>query len=77
MSGVAASNSTVDHQGEIEQQRRQRGAVFVFQKHCAALARRTSWPGTRQQHAAQTRTPNGVSPNSIVPARITQAMAGG
>ena len=64
-----------DHQGEIEQQGRERCAR-PHPSRCLRAARQTNQLASTDSSTPLTRTPNGVSPKTMVPARISQAISG-
>ena len=74
-SGVAASISTEII--KVRLNNRQASAPAFSSRARIAPVRQTNQLATNDRKMPPTRTPNGVSPNSTVPARMTKAMAGG
>ena len=77
VSGVSRQHFHAGHQGQIEQQRRQRGAPFIPQDRPAPACHTNQLASGDRIDAAERARRIRVSPNRSVPRRMRKAMAGG
>ncbi len=75
MSGVAANNSTETINVRLKKSAASAARFSSFRINAAA--RQTNQVAGKDRSTPENRTPNGVSPNSAVPAPISQAIMGG